>query len=62
MDDVYFDRPYYLAPGTTSGAEAFTLIRHALAAADVVAIARTVLFRRVRSVLRRAAAAFRSRR
>ena len=51
VDDVYFDRPYYLAPSGPAGAEAFALIRDTIAAADVVAIARTVLFRRVRSVL-----------
>ena len=54
VDDVYFDRPYYLAPSAPAGAEAFALIRDGMAAADVVAIARTVLFRRVRSVLIRA--------
>jgi DNA end-binding protein Ku len=54
VDDAYFDRPYYLAPSAPAGAEAFALIRDAVAAANVVAIARTVLFRRVRSVLIRA--------
>lgn len=54
VDDVYFDRPYYLAPSSPAAAEAFALIRDTLAGADVVAIARTVLFRRVRSVLIRA--------
>ena len=29
VDDVYFDRPYYLAPSTPAGAEAFALIREA---------------------------------
>jgi DNA end-binding protein Ku len=54
VDDVYFDRPYFLAPSTPAAAKAFALIRDALAAVDVVAIARTVLFRRVRSALIRA--------
>lgn len=54
VDDVYFDRPYYLAPSTPAGSEAFVLIRDGMAAANVVAVARTVLFRRVRSVLIRA--------
>jgi len=54
VDDVFFDRPYYLAPTAPTGAEVFTLIRDGMAAAGVVAIARTVLFRRVRSVLIRA--------
>jgi DNA end-binding protein Ku len=54
VDDVYFDRPYCLAPSAPAGAEAFALIRDGMATADVAAIARTVLFRRVRSVLVRA--------
>ncbi len=54
VDDVYFDRPYYLAPSSPAGAETFVLIREGMAAANVVAVARTVLFRRVRSVLIRA--------
>jgi DNA end-binding protein Ku len=54
VDDVYFDRPYYLAPSAPAGAEVFALIRDVMAAANVAAVARTVLFRRVRSVLIRA--------
>jgi DNA end-binding protein Ku len=54
VDDVYFDRPYYLAPGTPAGADAFALIRDGIAKAKIAAVARTVLFRRVRSVLIRA--------
>ena len=54
VDDVYFDRPYYLAPSTQAGAKPFILIRDALVRANVVSVARTVLFRRVRSVLIRA--------
>lgn len=54
VDDVYFDRPYYLAPSTDDGADEFVAIRDAMAAANVVAVARTVLFRRVRSLLIRA--------
>ena len=54
VDDVYFDRPYYLAPSAPAAAEAFALIRDVMASANVVAVARTVLFRRVRSVLIRA--------
>ena len=42
VDDVYFDRPYYLAPSTPAGAEAFALIRDGIAKAKVAAIARTV--------------------
>src|SRR5207237_3437316 len=54
VDDIYFDRPYYLAPSAPAGAEAFALIRDVMASANVAAVARTVLFRRVRSVLIRA--------
>ena len=54
VDDVYFDRPYYLAPADRSGVAAFGLIREGLASSGVVAIAEAVLFRRVRSVLVRA--------
>jgi DNA end-binding protein Ku len=54
VDDVYFDRPYYLAPGTPARADAFALIRDGIAKAKIAAVACTVLFRRVRSVLIRA--------
>jgi DNA end-binding protein Ku len=54
VDDVFFDRPYYLAPSDRSAEEAYALIREGLRAADAAAIARAVLFRRVRSVLIRA--------
>jgi DNA end-binding protein Ku len=46
VDDVYFDRPYYLAPSTQAAAKPFVLIRDGMARTNVVAIARTVLFRR----------------
>ena len=54
IDDVYFDRPYYLAPSDKSAEEAFTLIREGMRRKKVAAIAQTVLFRRARSVLIRA--------
>ncbi|CUX55883.1 Ku protein (plasmid) [Agrobacterium fabrum] len=50
IDDVYFDKPYYLAPDKL-GTDAFLLLRDGMKKAKVAAIARTVLFRRVRSVL-----------
>jgi DNA end-binding protein Ku len=50
IDDVYFDKPYYLAPDKM-GQEAFTLLRDGMKKAKVAAIARTVLFRRVRTIL-----------
>jgi DNA end-binding protein Ku len=51
IDDVYFDKPYYLAPSGREGAEAFALIREGMRKKGVAAIARAVLFRRVRSLL-----------
>lgn len=51
IDDVYFDRPYYLAPSDAVGAAAFSLIRDGMKQQKVAALARTVLFRRVRTVL-----------
>lgn len=54
VDDLYFDRPYYLAPSTSANAAMFDLLRDGMREANVAAIARTVLFRRVRSVLIRA--------
>lgn len=50
IDDVYFDKPYYLAPGE-AGSEAFVLLRDAMRKANVAGLARTVLFRRLRTVL-----------
>jgi DNA end-binding protein Ku len=49
--DVYFDRPYYLVPSDQSGGESFALIRDGMRKKDVVAIASTVLFRRLRTLL-----------
>lgn len=51
VDDVYFDRPYYLAPSGRVAEEAFTVIREGMRAAKVAALARTVLFRRMRTIL-----------
>ncbi len=50
IDDVYFDKPYYLAPDKM-GTDAFVLLRDGMKKAKVAAIARTVLFRRLRTVL-----------
>ena len=54
IDDVYFDKPYYLVPVDDADHEAFTSIRDALSNTSATAIARTVLFRRIRTVLIRA--------
>ena len=54
IDDVYFDKPYYLVPVDDADHDAFTSIRDALVETSATAIARTVLFRRMRTVLIRA--------
>ena len=54
IDDVYFDKPYYLAPADSHAAESFALIREGMRRKKVAAIARAVLFRRVRTLLVRA--------
>lgn len=50
VDDVYFDKPYYLAPDKMGG-DAYKLLRDGMRKAKVAAIARTVLFRRLRTLL-----------
>jgi len=50
IDDVYFDKPYYLTPDKM-GADLFKLLRDGMRQAKVAALARTVLFRRMRTVL-----------
>ncbi|GAA4477253.1 non-homologous end joining protein Ku [Gluconacetobacter asukensis] len=54
IDDVYLDRPYYLSPADPAAEEAFALIRAGLDQQKVAALAQTVLFRRVRTLLIRA--------
>ncbi|TDR30632.1 Ku protein [Aquamicrobium defluvii] len=54
IDDVYFDKPYYLAPTGRHAEEAYALIREGMRKKKVAALAQTVLFRRVRTVLIRA--------
>jgi len=51
IDDIYFDRPYYLAPSSAAALQAFTLIREGMRTKKVAALARAVLFRRVRTLL-----------
>ncbi|MDX3807236.1 non-homologous end joining protein Ku [Bosea thiooxidans] len=51
IDDLFFDRPYYVTPSTSVAAEAFGLIRDVMAEKEIAALARTVIFRRVRSIL-----------
>lgn len=54
VDSVYLDRPYYLTPGDRHAEEAFGLIRDGMRGQGVAALARTVLFRRLRTMLIRA--------
>ncbi|EPE96242.1 non-homologous end joining protein Ku [Rhizobium grahamii] len=50
VDDVYFDKPYYLTPDKMGG-DAFVALREGMKKSKVAAIARAVLFRRMRTVL-----------
>ena len=54
VDDLYFGKPYYLAPSDRSADEPFALLREGLRKAKVAAVAEAVLFRRARIVLVRA--------
>lgn len=51
IDDLFFDRPYYVTPSTPVAAEAFGLIRDVMAEKEAAALARTVIFRRMKSIL-----------
>jgi DNA end-binding protein Ku len=50
IDKTFFDKPYYLTPDRL-GMEAFTILRDGMRKAKVAALARAVLFRRMRTVL-----------
>lgn len=54
VDDLYFDRPYFLRPSDEVSETGFAVIREGLRRKKVVALARAVLFRRPRTVLIRA--------
>jgi DNA end-binding protein Ku len=54
IDTIYFDKPYYLAPDGKIADDAFAVIREALRASKVGALAHAVLFRRYRALLIRA--------
>jgi DNA end-binding protein Ku len=51
IDDVYFDKPYYLAAANAVAQEAFAIMREGMRESKVAALAQTVLFRRVRTLL-----------
>lgn len=51
IDTVYFDKPYFLAPADALSQEAFVVLREGMATGKVAALARAILFRRVRALL-----------
>jgi DNA end-binding protein Ku len=51
IDVLFLDRPYYLAPADAASTEAFSLVREGIERQNVAALARTVLFRRLRTLL-----------
>lgn len=48
---IWLDTPYYLSPNEPVGEEAFSVIRDAMAAEDMVGISRLVISRRERAVM-----------
>jgi DNA end-binding protein Ku len=50
VDDIYVDRPYYVAPGDRMGEEAFRVVRTALKETRKAALGQIVLSRRERLV------------
>lgn len=54
VETVYFDKPYFIAPADESFADSFAVVREGMRKKKVAALARAVLFRRVRTVLLRA--------
>jgi len=51
VDELYFDRPYFLAPSDPVAREAYVLLREGMREKGAAAIAHAVLFRRLRPVL-----------
>jgi DNA end-binding protein Ku len=51
VDTLYLNRPYHLTPADDGAETAFAVIRDGLVKSKVAAVARAVLFRRVRSLL-----------
>lgn len=51
IDEAFYDKPYYLAPTDRIGEETFVVIREGLRRRDAAALAHTVLFRRLRTLL-----------
>jgi DNA end-binding protein Ku len=53
VDTVYFDKPYFVTPADEGAEEAFAVMREGMRRKKVAALARAVLFRRVRTVMLR---------
>ena len=51
VDTLFFDKPYYVAPSDAAAEKAFGVIREGLRSKGMAALATSVLFRRVRTVL-----------
>jgi DNA end-binding protein Ku len=51
VDDLYFDKPYYLEPSDRAADETFAVVREGMRKAKVAAVAQAVLFRRARTLL-----------
>ena len=51
VDSAYFDKPYFVAPADDGAEGVFAVIREGMRKKAVAALARAVLFRRVRTVL-----------
>ena len=54
IETVYFDRPYFIAPSDETFSDPFAVVREGMRRKKVAALARAVLFRRVRTVMLRA--------
>jgi DNA end-binding protein Ku len=54
IDDLYFDKPYYLVPSGPGADQAYAILREGLQKKKVAALASAILFRRVRILLIRA--------
>ena len=54
IETVYFDKPYFIAPADEMFSDSFAVLREGMRKKKVAALARTVLFRRMRTVMIRA--------
>lgn len=54
VDTVYFDKAYFIAPSDETFSDSFAVVREGMRKKKVAALARAVLFRRVRTVMLRA--------